>query len=229
MEMIKKAILSYILEEELPLNYGHKLRGFFANQFKDILFHNHMENGNYRYAYPLIQYKIIEGRPIVLGIERGAELIIDKFLDIDKLILGEKEFIQPESRLEVNDEKLQFVIVEDMLKFKYRFYSPWIGLNQRNYKEYIKDIKEANYQKQKSFFKKILIGNILTFAKGVNWWIEEKIKVVPKLNVVNIKFKNKDMLGFTGEFYSNVSLPNYIGLGKLTARGFGTIIKEELV
>jgi hypothetical protein len=71
--------------------------------------------------------------------------------------------------------------------------------------------------------KRILIGNILTFAKGVDWWIEDEIIVVPQLKAIDIQFKNQKMLGFVGEFYSNVCLPDYIGLGKSTARGFGMV------
>ncbi|WP_035571797.1 CRISPR-associated endonuclease Cas6 [Halonatronum saccharophilum] len=226
---VKKAILKFNLEEELSLNYGHKLRGFFANKFEDLLFHHHKEDGSYRYAYPLIQYKIIKGMPTVIGLSEGAELVIKNFLDIDKLILEDKEYIQPEGRLEVLEEDLEVVEDLDMLKFKYKFYSPWMGLNQKNHKKYLREIKGSDQQKKRGFFKRILIGNILTFAKGVDWWVDGDIKVVPKLDSITINFKNKEMVGFVGEFYSNVSLPDNIGLGKATARGFGTIIKEELI
>ncbi|KXS40411.1 MAG: hypothetical protein AWU54_1985 [Candidatus Frackibacter sp. T328-2] len=229
MPQIKKAILKFNIEDDLSLRYGHKLRGFFANNFADILFHNHKEDGGYRYAYPLIQYKIIGGQPTVIGLAKGAELIINNFLDIDRLTLGGKEYIQPEGKLEVIDAELEVVTDIAMPKFKYELQSPWLGLNQRNYKRYLREIKGADAKEARNFFKKILIGNILTFAKEVDWWIEEEIKVVPNLEAVDVKFKNQDMVGFVGEFYSNVSLPEYIGLGKSTARGFGTVFKEEIV
>jgi CRISPR/Cas system CSM-associated protein Csm3 (group 7 of RAMP superfamily) len=37
------------------------------------------------------------------------------------------------------------------------------------------------------------------------------------------KFKNKTMMAFEGSFTSNARLPDLIGLGKSTARGYGTI------
>ncbi|SDC86129.1 MULTISPECIES: CRISPR-associated endonuclease Cas6 [unclassified Candidatus Frackibacter] len=229
MPQIKKAILQFNIEDDLSLRYGHKLRGFFANNFADVLFHNHKEDGSYRYAYPLIQYKIIGGKPTVIGLVKGAELIINNFLDINQLTLGEKEYIQPEGRLEVVDEDLEVISSLEMPKFKYEFYSPWMGLNQKNHRKYLKKIKDQGDNQKREFFKRILIGNILTFAKGMDWWIEEDIKVVPNLEPIDIQFKNEDMIGFVGEFYSNVSLPKYIGLGKSTARGFGTIFKEEII
>ncbi len=229
MTEIKKAVLELNLEEDLSLRYGHKLRGFFANKFEHVLFHHHKENGDYRYAYPLIQYKIVDGNPMVIGLGEGAELVSNNFLEIDKLVLGGDEYVNLEKRLKVSDEVLEVVTDLDMPKFKYKFYSPWMGLNQNNHKKYLNEIKDTNENKQRNFFKRILIGNILTFAKGVDWWIEDKIKVVAKLEDINIKFKNRDMIGFVGEFYSNVSLPEYVGLGKSTARGFGTIVKEEII
>ncbi|MCK8827890.1 hypothetical protein MWH25_09080 [Natroniella acetigena] len=230
MPEIKQAILKFSLEEELSLNYGHKLRGFFANKFEDILFHHHKDDGGYRYAYPLIQYKIINGKPTIIGLEEGAELIIENFLEIDRLLLGDKEFLNPEGRLEVRDKELEVITDLEMPKFKYSFYSPWMGLNQKNYKIYSrKEIKKASKDKQRDFLKRILIGNILAFAKGINWYVEENIKLVPDLEAIEVKFKNQRMVGFVGDFYSNISLLEYIGLGNSTARGFGTLLKEELI
>jgi len=223
MPQIKKAILTFNIEEDLSLRYGHKLRGFFANKFKDVLFHNHKEDGEYRYAYPLIQYKIIEGKPSVIALEQGAKLVINNFLDIDKLKLADKEYTQPESRLEVIDESLEVSSKDQGLKFKYKLLSPWLGLNQKNHRKYLKLVRDSSEGKQLEFLKRILIGNILTFAKGVDWWIEDEIIVVPQLKAIDIQFKNQKMLGFVGEFYSNLSLPDYIGLGKSTARGFGMV------
>lgn len=226
---IKQAVLKYNLEEKLPQRYGFKLRGFFANRFSDILFHNHKENGNLRFGYPLIQYKIINGKPMIVGVEKGAELIIEHFLDIDKLILGNKEYIEPEGRLEVDDLTLDFALDLDMLKYNYKFLTPWMGLNQKNYRKYKNEVEGATEPEKRNFFSRILIGNILAFAKGIDWWLEEEVNVVPDLESITVKFKNKKMMGFIGGFYSNIKLPNYVGVGQSTARGFGTIKREALI
>lgn len=39
---------------------------------EEILFHNHIEDG-YRYSYPLIQYKIIQGHAAIICLEKGIE------------------------------------------------------------------------------------------------------------------------------------------------------------
>lgn len=154
MTEVKQAILKFDLSDKLPLRYGHKLRGFFANRFEEVLFHNHKEDGSYRYAYPLIQYKIIAGLPTIIGLEEGANLITNKFLDIEKLVLAGEEYIEPEGRLEIVDQELEVVTDIAMPKFEYQFYAPWVGLNQRNYKRYIEEIKTSLLRSKEIFLLK---------------------------------------------------------------------------
>lgn len=226
---IKVVKLIYDLEDDLPLSFGHKLRGYFANRFKDVLFHQHKEDGSLRYKYPLIQYKIINKKPVVLGLKEGAELIVENFLSIERLVLGDREYINPSSRLKVENEDIKVVTKYDMPNFKYTFISPWLGLSQSNYREYIQNVKGENKDRKINFLKGILTGNILSFAKGLDWWIEEKVIAVPSLKEIPVKFKGEEMIGFIGSFYSNVYLPEYIGLGKSSSRGFGTIKREEII
>ena len=129
----------------------------------------------------------------------------------------------------MHSEKLKVDNDCDMLIYKYEFISPWLGLSQKNYKLYMdKDISTSKKEKAK-FLKRVLTGNILSFAKGINWWIEKKIIVVPSLSNRVVKFKGAEMVGSTGYFFSNVYLPEYIGLGKSTSRGFGTIKGEKVI
>lgn len=227
--IIKKVILSYDIPDELPLSYGHKLRGFFAHKFQEVLFHQHKKDGSLRYKYPLIQYKIIDSKPVIVGLEDGAKLITEHFLDIEQLRIDNKEYTNPSGQLKVEEEELKLVDDYEMPVFKYHFVSPWLGLNQLNYKKYINQIKNSTKEGEIKFLQKILIGNILTFAKGVDWWIDGKVVAVPKLNEIPVRFKGEDMLGFKGEVYSNTFLPEYIGIGKATSRGFGTITREKIL
>lgn len=229
MPEIQLVSLTYDIQDDLSLSYGHKLRGYFANNFKEVLFHNHQQDGSLRYGYPLIQYKIIDKKPFILGINRGGELIIKHFLSIDRLILNEKEYISPSSRLSVNEEIVKVNNDYDMPIYKYIFISPWLGLSQENYRVYKNKYINATKMEKTKFFKSVIIGNILSFAKGIKWWIEEEIKVVPSLSEISVKFKNEEMIGFTGYFFSNVYLPEYIGIGKSTSRGFGTIKREKVI
>ena len=215
---VKKVELVYNLDQDIPLNYGEKLRGFFANKFEEILFHNHSENGNFRYGYPLIQYKIIKNKPVIVGINEGAELIVKHFLDIDNIRLGNKIFIHPSANLEIENENL---MVSEIEKFEYEFQSPWLGLNQHNFVKYLK------IENKKEFLEKKLVGNILSFAKGINWWLDKKVYIENfEFTECEVNYKDKKLTGFKGKFVSNVMLPNNIGLGKSVSKGFGRIIRK---
>lgn len=226
---IKVTKLKYELEDKLPVRYGHKLRGFFANEFKNVLFHQHKEDGSLRYKYPLIQYKIIDNNPLVLGLGDGSEEIINHFLDIEELKIADKIYIQPAGRLKVDLEDLFINNNYDMPAYKYNFITPWLGLSQKNYKKYKNNYLDTAVDKKMKFLKRLIIGNILSFAKGIDWWIEEEIVVEAKLEEISVQFKNEDMIGFKGYFYSNIYLPELIGLGKSTSRGFGTISREKIL
>jgi hypothetical protein len=221
---IKKIILEYDLKDDLPLSYGHKLRGFFAHKFDHVLFHHHKDDGSLRYQYPLIQYKIIDNNPVIIALQKGCKIVSDNFLDVEILRLGGKIYNFPTGKLTVEEIYLEVKKDYEMFPYSYNFISPWMALNQKNYKVYTEDL-ESQKEKNK-FLAKIITGNILAFAKGVDWWVENKIVVMPDLNEIMVNFKGNKMLAFKGKFYSNVCLPDYIGLGKSSSRGFGTIEKN---
>jgi hypothetical protein len=54
-----------------------KFRGAIINSLEEnnILFHNHLENSNFRYSYPLIQYKCINKSAAIVCVGNGTEAI----------------------------------------------------------------------------------------------------------------------------------------------------------
>lgn len=203
-------------------HYGHKLRGYFGNLFKEKspLLHNHFETGELRYSYPLVQYKIIDTIPQLIGIAEGAELLIELFLKIKQLDLNDKIFIIYSKNI---TNKIEDIGLTESLT-DYKFKTLWMGLNQNNFKTYINLLpghERANY------LTKILIGNILSFYKGIGYTVSERIYVKPDLTETISTFKNKKMTVFSGEFISNALLPNYIGLGKAVSRGYGAVKKNN--
>ncbi len=206
-------------EVDLHQHYGHKLRGYFGNLFKEKspLLHNHYDDGRLRYAYPLVQYKVIDNIPMLVGFGEGSELLIELFTRIKRLELG--NFV-----VNIYSKNLKRIIYEpEILKDnfnRYKFKSLWMGLNQNNFKKYSLLLPGAE---QTIFLSNILVGNILSFFKGVGYRAEDKISALPEVKPRTTMFKNKKMTAFSGEFHTNVSLPDFAGLGKSVSRGFGTI------
>lgn len=185
---------------------------------QEILFHNHDKDNTFRYDYPLIQYKRINGNAAIIFIERGTDKIID-FINNNKDLadIGNRKTTLEIEKVDANDTIVQ--IWESEFTYSIRKYLP---LNKINYEKYIQtdDIIEK-YQ----ILENVLVGNILSFAKGMGIYFNNKIKVTilqvdePKV----YRFKNIKMMGFDIHFKSNVSLPDYIGLGKGVSIGFGMI------
>jgi hypothetical protein len=110
--------------------------------------------------------------------------------------------------------------------FMYEFVSPWIGLNQKNFMSY-KSLKTKS--EHNSLLRRILIGNMLSMAKYLDFYLEkeQKITVDLKIRLKHVNLKGKQMTAFRGIFKTNFMIPDYFGLGKSVSRGFG-IVKKVL-
>ncbi|HNX03152.1 MAG TPA: CRISPR-associated endonuclease Cas6 [Candidatus Cloacimonas sp.] len=199
-----------------------KLRGFFVNQFPDDhIFHNHLPNSGYNYNAPQIQYRIIDQHPALLAINEGINIIKKVFLEVDKLEINGKTLVSNEREIALKED--DFGLTEDY--FTYFFSSPWMALNQENYKDYNKMNTFQRNQKLKT----ILKNNLKTLSKAFNYWIPE----VEKLNVdgwfkpLEVNFHNQPMQCFTGDFTTNFLIPEFLGIGKQSARGFGVVRKRK--
>jgi hypothetical protein len=201
----------------LSPRYSEKIRGYLGNKYKEKdLLHNHKES-KFIYRYPLVQYKVISGKPIIIGINKGSELVANIGILNDELILDgvgysnfQKGIIMSSFDLESTDDYIE-----------YEFITPWIALNQDNSDIYNK----SNSIQKDELLKKILIGNIISMSKGLGYTVEEKLYVWIDVREVEVNLKNIKHKAFKGKFKVNFRLPDYIGIGKSVSRGFGTVKK----
>jgi hypothetical protein len=210
-------------EIELHQHYGHKLRGYFGNLFmeKSPLLHNHYDDGKLRYKYPLVQYKVIDKTPMLVGLAEGAELLLELFTQIKTLELGDL-------KLNVYSKNIKSELFEPRIleegNFRYSFKSLWMALNQQNYKKFF---SVSPGPEQLMLLSRILTGNILSFYKSIGYTAERNIQNLPLVEPKSTMFKNKKMTAFAGIFYCNAFLPSYIGIGKSVSRGFGTVFNYD--
>lgn len=107
--------------------------------------------------------------------------------------------------------------------FSYRIFN-WMALNQENHKKFR---STDSLVERIQILENILTANILSFAKGVEWILEEDKKI--KLKITNIiaekvtRFKNISHVTFDVEFKTNVFIPQHIGLGKAVSHGYGVV------
>jgi len=195
----------------------HKFRGFVGNAFKEHdLIHNHDEKGIPIYRYPLIQFKLIDKTPAIIAITDSAvNIFAEIFMKLDRIVI--EDIVIPVFEKDLKVEEVEFGYSDEI--FMYEFASPWIGLNQKNFKKY----NEAGNDEKNEILKKIMTGNILSMAKYLDCWLsqDQKIKIDHKLKEIKVNLKGKSMTAFTGIFKTNFCLPDYLGLGKSVSRGFG--------
>lgn len=205
-------------EIQLATRDSHKLRGYFGSLFQEHspLLHNHLESGEHAYRYPLVQYKVLDGVPTLVGFNEGADLLINLFLNIKELRIDTRVF--PVLQKNIESKQVNIGLSDDLQA--YRFKTLWMALNQQNFRSYL---TEDATEKTKHL-KAVLTGNILSFLKGVNY--QATGTVMTSLTITGQKetlFKNKTMIAFEADFVTNVLLPDKAGLGKSVSRGFGSI------
>jgi hypothetical protein len=220
-------------EIALRVRDAHKLRGYFGGLFREQspLLHNHFEEGGdgtgpkFRYAYPLVQYKVLRKVPTLVGLGEGAGLLVELFLKMKELQIDDQ--IYPVLSKHIRHEQTTIGLSDDL--HTYRYESLWLGLNQKNHRLY----QVADQSGKNQILKNTAIANILTFVEAFGLRFDRDApeqRVLLKLNPTEpaiTKFKNVELLGFRGSFTTNVLLPDDVGLGKQAARGFGTIKKIE--
>ena len=124
-------------------------------------------------------------------------------------------------------EVVQRVVYDQMIPIhpvaeavQYRFTSPWLALNEENYRKWR---GMYDWRERKNLLNRILIGNLLSMAKGLGVVIDERLTVHTMLEQVPVRFKGVELTGFTGSFVVNLQMPEYIGIGKGVSQGFGTV------
>lgn len=203
---------------EIPLFRGAVINSLGANP--ELLFHNHTGDNTYRYSYPLIQYKRIHKKAAIFCIGEGVD-VMGEFLSANNfsIMLGERPV---KLTIEAVSPKRTLVQTWDSV-FRYHLRN-WLSLNSDNYLK-LKDLDE--YSARIAFLENILIGNLLSFAKGMKIDIQKEItcKLLSLSEPRLINVKGVKMMAFDTEFKTNLSLPDYMGIGKHASIGFGTIVR----
>lgn len=206
-----------ISQHEVPLFRG-AINSSLDNQ--SILFHNHDGDG-LRYAYPLIQYKQINDKAAIVCVGQGTETINDLLrLGNSQLRLGEKVVDMRVQTIHID----QFQIDGNDKEYHYKLHN-WLPLNSNNYKEYQGMDSMVN---KIQLLERVLVGNILSLLKGIGVHVDFQIF----LNITDITsqhiiyYKKVKLMAFDVEFKANITLPQYVGVGKNASVGFGILTKN---
>lgn len=197
---------------------AEKIRGYIGNRYiENNLLHNHDDN-KFIYRYPLVQYKVIDNIPTIIGINEAVNIVAKIGLFEDELIIRDVSY--DINKKEINKENFEFGCTDDYIE--YEFVTPWIAINQKNRAEY----QYGNEIKKEEILKKVLIGNIISMSKGLGYTVSKQLICWINVEEKRVKLKGITHVGFVGKFKVNFKIPDYLGLGKSVSRGFGTIKKS---
>ena len=206
-------------ELRLAARDAHKLRGYFGRLFQEHspLLHNHLESGELRYAYPLVQYKVIDGVPALVGIGEGAGLLMELFLEVQELVIDGRAYPLHQKGLRCTEAAAGY---SESLR-EYRFKTLYFPLNQQNYEAWL---REGDAERQRHL-DRLLRNHILAAFKGMGVWLDpgQRILAQSRLAQRSTQFKNQSMVAFAGTFTTNALLPQWAGIGKSVSRGFGAV------
>lgn len=189
-----------------------KLRGFLGYLFiNEPEFHHHSESP---FHYPLVQYKIVNNRSFVLGLQEYANIVFKKISQLENIVF-------PYEKVRIQSVKMDIMTFEIKAEEKkYKFLSPWLALNKENYLKYKK--LEGKYRKH--LLESIFVGNILSALKGMRLFVDFRIlsEIQSFRQITTIAHSNQ-FIGFHAIVRTNIGIPPYLGVGKSVSKGFGTI------
>ena len=169
MIIMKYNIVTVTLKTDKKLISGaSKVRGYIGNAYKEYpILHNHYNEGKFLYSYPYVQYKLINGNAVIVGIDEGGDILKDIIPELSVLTLDreykitEKLIIEKEADIKPSSEEKH-----------YEFITPWLGLNQNNYKKYI---NSKSWKDKKEILNRVLVGNLLSMSKGLGIIVSKRL------------------------------------------------------
>ncbi len=216
-----KSILFKIKTDKPVRKTPYQVKGVIMKQFPndEIV---PMLNGAYRkkFLYPRIQVKVLDEEIFIIGLNQGVDPIMKIKDEIKELNFGDITFKVEDCDLEESAQL--FNLTSNLIKYK--FISNWVALNNSTNNKY-QNMNDAN---RLEFLNKLLGENIVFLAREVGFDFEKNI--FSRINISSLEPISEDQKGwgaFQGEFYSNIILPNYIGIGNGITRGYGAIFREN--
>jgi len=219
MDHISVKSLAVRIGTDKPINKTpYQIKGVFIRQFpkEDII--PFLDGGlRHKYFYPRIQVKVFNNEIYIIGIKEGIDPLSSLIQSLNFFKIGDLSVKVDNIAIEENTD--QFLITEKLIKYK--FITPWVGINRNTDKKY----RSLNNEKKIHFLNKLIGQNLLFISKefGLNHNQKIYIKTIVD-NLIPEKLNDNGWSAFSkSSFKTNFILPSYIGLGNGITRGFGTV------
>jgi len=177
----------------------------------------HKEDGiGFIHRYPAVQCKQIKNSLIVMGISQGADFLYQLGEGQKEISEGSTACTILECDASVRNEEFGI----SATTCTYEFLTPWLALNQQNAKKFY-DLKGK--PDRDAFMHRILVGNLETLAKSLDYKAPVPIRCEAKLKFRIDRIDRENIIVFLGKFRTKLRIPDYFGIGQSVSQGFGTI------
>jgi len=184
--------------------------------WQNDLFHNHKGDDGLYARYPLIQYRIKNGRAAIFAMQEGVAALQD-FLMSGHTTLKMQGRYYPMAVLRMAKQDYELRLAESPQAYKL---FKWLPLNPENYGAWqqCSDLVERIH-----LLERILSSQLVGFCACMDWRAPERVAAsIQHLQLMEkVKAFNVQMLSFNITYTSNLVMPEGIGLGKAVSHGFG--------
>ena len=217
--VVDYTIVQHDLGFRLTMTHARWLRGAVVHQVRRPEFHQHGGDGII-YRHPLIRYDVSRGHAEIAGLVEGA-LLLRSIPAFDTFELGSETVRVRERRVYTG----RVTIGPTADPITYVFQTPYLALNQHNYQDW----ETSNEVVRKRLLSRIAVGNLLSLSKTIGLHVAERLHADVDLHPCGFHTLKPgvELLGFLGSIRVNFQLPERWGIGKSSARGFGTLIVQE--
>jgi hypothetical protein len=214
-KLIEMTIVRHAVDAKLEVKHARWLRGAFARRVDRPEFHQHVEEG-LLYRHPLIRYDVSTGDAVVAGLGVGAVLLrgVPPFTEIT---LG------PETHRVARHQReaARVEVGPTSTPMQYKFKTPYLALNQDNHEAW----DRGSTADRRRLLERVVIGNLLSLSKSIGLHVEERLTAEVELEPDGWHELKPGvrLRGFRGVIRVNYLIPDLWGVGKSSARGFGTL------
>jgi hypothetical protein len=205
------------VEPAHPLRFSvDELRSFLNKKLAvySVLCRN--DAAGFIHRYPVLQCKQVKGDLIVTGIGQGAGCLCQLTGDQTELAAGEST-----CRITARDPAIraeQFGVTDAITTYK--FLTPWLALNQQNAKKFY-DLNGKLLRD--TFMQNLLTAQLNTLAKSLDYEIPVPITCKAKVRFKRERIDRENVMVFLGKFRTNLTVPDFLGIGQSVSQGYGTI------
>ena len=210
-------LFALTLEPSNPLHFSiDDLRSFFHKKSAEYTRLRKDSTEGFIHRYPVVQCKQVKNILMVIGAGQGADFLQE--------LCGSKEELPCKNTccsITGRDREIRkenFGISDEI--HTYEFLTPWLALNQQNAKKFY-DLKGK--PDRDAFMQKILTGHLRTLAKSIDYDLPEPLTCTSRIRFKRERIHQENVIVFLGTFGTNLTIPDYLGIGQSVSQGFGTI------